>query len=384
MALHEAEVASAGLSGAHPQIRLLSWKDALVALGAITAVISHLTQHIEGDSEMSSAWGVAQLAWLFLVTLGCAFRAMERADAIAIRLGEPFGTIVLTLSAIAIEISVIAAVMLTVSPTPTAARDTMFAVLMILLGAFLGAAVIVGGMRSKRQFNLESSSTYISLIAALAAIGLILPRFTESAPGGYMWPPTEIFVSGACLLVYVAFVWRQTTIDREDFAFEPDAAVHEPSERPSGRAALGHAGGLVATLLVITFLAEGLGTGVLRGIEVLHLPRALAGVVVAALILLPEGLAGLKSAVGGHMQRSVNVLLGSALSTIGLTIPAVLLLANFTGTRVELGLEGPEIVLLCTTLFVTAVNFSRGRVGFSQGMVHVVLFLAWIALMFDG
>lgn len=372
------------MSQAHAQVKMLSWKDALVALGAVTAVASHLTGHIEGDTELASTWGVVQLAWNFMVTLGCAFRAMERADALAIRLGEPFGTIVLTLSAIAIEISVIAAVMLTVSPTPTAARDTMFAVLMILMGAFIGIAVIIGGMRTKRHFNHESSATYISLIAALAAIGLILPRFTGSAPGGYMWPPTEIFVSGACLLVYMAFVWRQTTIDREDFEFEPDAKIHEPAERPSGKAAIAHAVALAATLGVITFLAEGLGTGVLRGIEFLHLPRALAGVAVAALILLPEGLAGLKAAVGGHMQRSVNVLLGSALSTIGLTIPAVLLLANFTGTRVELGLEGPEIVLLCATLFVTAVNFSRGRIGFSQGMVHLVLFLTWIALMFDG
>jgi Ca2+:H+ antiporter len=144
-----------------------------------------------------------------------------------------------------------------------------------------------------------------------------------------------------------------------------------------------HVLGLVATLLTITFLAEGLGQGVQYGIKVLNLPIALTGVVVAALILLPEGLAGLAAARHGHMQRSVNVLLGSALSTIGLTIPAVLLLALFTDTQVELGLEAPEIVLLCATLFITAVNFSRGRVGFSQGLVHLVLFLAWIALIFD-
>ncbi len=368
---------------AHHSIAILSWKDAFIALGIVTAVLSHRTDHIDSPAEMSGAWGVFQLVWLFAVTLGCAFRALERADAVAMRLGEPFGTIVLTFSAIAIEISMITALMLTVAPTPTAGRDTMFAVLMILLGAFTGVALIVGGLRSKRHFNLESSSTYISLIAALAAIGLVLPRFTVSTPGGYLAPMTAVFVAFSCLLVYIAFVWRQTTVDRSDFAFEEGGSDHDPAARPTGRQTIVHAVGLVATLLTITFLAEGLGQGVQYGIEVLKLPIALTGVVVAALILLPEGLAGLAAARSGHMQRSVNVLLGSALSTIGLTVPAVLLLGMFTDTRVELGLEPPEIVLLCATLFITAVNFSRGRVGFSQGLVHLVLFLAWIALIFD-
>jgi Ca2+:H+ antiporter len=331
----------------HKRIPALSWKDAFIALGAVTAVLSHRTDHIDSAAEMAGAWGALQLAWLFLVTLGCAFRALERADAIAIRLGE------------------------------------MFAVLMILLGAFTGIALIVGGMRSKRHFNLESSATYISLLAALAAIGLVLPRFTVSTPGGYLAPLTAVFVAFACLIVYIAFVWRQTTVDRSDFAYEEGGSDHDPSVRPTGRQTAVHAIGLVATLLTITFLAEGLGQGVQYGIQVLKLPIALTGVVVAALILLPEGLAGLAAAKHGQMQRSVNVLLGSALSTIGLTVPAVLLLGMFTGTKVELGLEPPEIVLLCATLFITAVNFSRGRVGFSQGLVHLVLFLAWIALIFD-
>ncbi len=367
----------------HHRIPTLSWKDAFVVLGVVTAVVSHRTDHIEGAAEMSGTWGVFQLVWLFLVTLGCAFRALERADAIAVRLGEPFGTIVLTFSAIAIEISMITALMLTVAPTPTAGRDTMFAVLMILLGAFTGIALIVGGLRSKRLLNPDSSATYIALIAALGAIGLILPRFTVSMADGYMAPMTAVFVAFACLIVYIAFVWRQTTVDRSDFAFDEGGSAHDPAAVPTGRQTVVHACGLVATLVTITFLAEGLGQGVQYGIQVLKLPIALTGVVVAALILLPEGLAGLAAARHGHMQRSVNVLLGSALSTIGLTVPAVLLLGMFTDTQVELGLEPPEIVLLCATLFITAVNFSRGRVGFSQGLVHLVLFLAWIALIFD-
>jgi len=365
------------------RIRLLSPLDLAVGLGVVTAVVSHATHHVEGIDEAMTPWGVFQLAWTFLVILGCAFRAMERADAIAARLGEPYGTLVLTLSAVAIELSMIAAVMLTVAPSPTMARDTMFAVLMILLCGFTGVALLVGGIREKRTFNLESSATYVTLIAALATVGLVLPRFTQSRPGGYMWPQMEVFVAFASLLVYLAFLWRQSTADRDDFTHEAETVGGIAVEVPSGRATVLHAVGLLATLVTVVLLAEGLGQGVQHGIAALGLPEAFAGVVVGLLILAPEGLAALGAARRGQMQRSVNVLLGSALSTIGLTIPAVLLLGTFTDRPVELGLEPTEIVLLVAALFVTAVNFARGRAGFSQGIVHVTLFLAWIAVLFD-
>jgi Ca2+:H+ antiporter len=144
-----------------------------------------------------------------------------------------------------------------------------------------------------------------------------------------------------------------------------------------------HAVGLLVTLVTITLLAEGLAEGVEQTIVTLELPPAFAGVVIAAIILAPEGLAGLSAGLHGQMQRSVNVLLGSALSTIGLTIPAVLLLGLFTGKPVELGLEPTEIVILVAVLFVSGLNFSRGRIGFTQGLVHLTLFLGWIAMIFD-
>jgi Ca2+:H+ antiporter len=366
-------------------IPVLSKLDLAIVLGIATAIVSHATHHVLDADEFRSFWGVFQLVWVFLVTLACAFRAMQRADAIAIRLGEPLGTVVLTMSAIAIEIAMISAVMLTDIPIPTVARDTMFAVVMILLGGFTGLVLLFGAYREKQHFNFDSTVSYIGLIAALATIGLVLPRFTESRPGGYMWPMTEVFVAFASILVYGAFLWRQTTRDREDFAFEAGgnghaAPHHEP---PSVRQTVLHAAGLLVTLVTITALAEGLAEGVEQAIVVLDLPRAFAGVVIAAIILAPEGLAGLSAGLHGQMQRSINVLLGSALSTIGLTIPAVLLLGLFTEKPVELGLEPTEIVILAAVLFVSGLNFSRGRIGFTQGMVHLTLFLGWIAMIFD-
>ena len=367
------------------RIPVLSKLDLAVAIGIATSVVSHATRHIVDAQEFLSFWGIFQLSWTFLVILACAFRAMQRADAIAVRLGEPLGTIVLTVSAIAIEISMISAVMLTDEPIPTVARDTMFAVLMILLGGFTGLVMVVGAYREKQSFNFDSAVSYIGLVAALATIGLVLPRFTDSRPGGFMWPMNEVFVAFASILVYGAFLWRQTTVDRGDFAYEDrsrkaTAHCHVPPTR--GQAWL-HGVGLLVTLVTITSLAEGLAEGVEQAIVVLGLPQALAGVVIAAIILAPEGLAGVAAGLNGQMQRSINVLLGSSLSTIGLTIPAVLLLGLYTGKPVELGLEPTEIAILVAMLFVSGLNFSRGRIGFTQGMVHLTLFLGWIAMIFD-
>ena len=366
---------------------VLSKLDLAIVLGIVTAVVSKLTDHIVDEQELLSPWGAFQLAWTFAVTLACAFRAMQRADAIAERLGEPLGTVVLTISAIAIEISMISAVMLTANPIPTVARDTMFASIMILLGGFMGLVMLVGAYREKQHFNFDSAVSYIGLIAALATIGLVMPWFTQSRTGGYMWPHMEVFVAFASLLVYGAFLWRQTTRDREDFAFRsgPDTADRQgpPRPAPTARHAWLHAAGLLATLFTITMLAEGLAEGVEQAIVTLGAPPAVAGVVVASIILAPEGLAGLMAGLNGQMQRSVNVLLGSALSTIGLTIPAVLLLGLFTEAPVELGLEPTETVMLVAILFVAGLNFSRGRLGFTQGLVHLTLFLGWLAVMFD-
>lgn len=413
------------------------------ALGALTAwrlwAVHHGTNFVPVVEELT----VAGFWWLFAVILACASMASVHADHLAHRLGEPMGTIVLTLSAIVIEVAMVAAVMLGGKADPYVARNTMFATLMIILNGLVGLALLIGGWRRHEQaFNLQSSSTYLSLLIPLAAVTLVLPTFSKNLvldgielPGS-MTLRLEIFLGIACLLVYAAFLWLQTSRYRSFFSAAPSgeatphegASLHvheqvhaegsaremellarletrfdeaddlvfdeaqEPREPadchlraptdatpPAWRSGLL----LLAHLFLVVLLAEHIGeemTGMLTAAE---LPLALTGVLVAVLILAPEGLAAVISAKRDSMQRTMNILLGSALSTIGLTVPAVLLLSVWLDSPVALGLESAEMVLLATTMLLCMNNFLRGKVNTMQGIVHLTLFLTYCVLLFD-
>jgi len=336
-----------------------------------------------GGPGASLAWSL----WLLVAILCCAFRAMAHADALAERFGEPIGTIILTISAITIEVAAVCAVMLGQQGDPTVARDTMFSVLMIILNLLLGLSMLIAGWRrAEQEFNPQSAAAYLPLIVALGMLTLVLPRFTRSEEGGWMSDPMEVFVGGAALIIYGIFLWLQTTRHRAFFAHDPrgsdagarpDAHAHAPA--PAGRSALL----LVLALVGVILLAEGLSGRVASTLDALYLPSGIGGVFIALLVLAPEGLAALRSAGHGDLQRSVNVLLGSACSTIGLTVPAVMAIRFATGASPEMGLDPPYVVLLGTTFLVTALGVARGRVTAMQGAVHLLIFLAWIATILD-
>jgi Ca2+:H+ antiporter len=320
---------------------------------------------------------------------------------VAHRLGEPYGTLVLTLSAISIEVAIVAAVMLTGHGDATIARDTMFATLMIIMNGLVGVALLVGGWRRHEQFfNLQSAASYLPLIITLATVALVLPRFTHSAPGGRMGPGHQVFAAFACIVVYGGFLWLQTSRYRSFFedqgegtrATSDDADREREQDAPRAAEPPAHVGAgglgsecawLLASLLAVVLLAEGLGERSSGLIERVGAPVALSGLLVAVLILTPEGLAAVRAAQQNSMQRTMNILLGSALSTIGLTVPAVLLVAIFLHRDVELGLEPTELVLLAGTLLVSMTTVMRGRVNPMQGVVHATLFLAYVVLIFD-
>jgi len=377
--------------------RILALLPFLLGAGTIAA-------HAMGGHDEGAAPSVLGFAWIFGVIATCAVAASHRADAVAERLGEPTGTVVLTLSVIVIEVAVVAAMMIADKGEPTVARDTMFATLMIILNGLVGVALLAGGMRRHEQtFNLQTSASYLSLLIPLAAITLVLPRMTITEPGGFMTRRMEIFVAFACVAVYGAFLWMQTSTHRGFFSHpgghgdgshghaEHGHADHGHAERADGEH--GHAAphrpmwidilALVVLLGMVVLMAESLGSATVRILEVNGLPRALAGVLVASLILGPEGVAAIQAARSESMQRTMNILLGSALSTIGLTVPVVLALGLIRGQRVELGLEAPEITLLACTVLVSVVNFTHGRTNRMQGLVHLCLFVAYIALIFD-
>ena len=379
--------------------RILAFLPFLLGAGTIAA-------HAMGGHDEGAAPSLLGFAWIFGVIATCAVAASHRADAVAERLGEPIGTVVLTLSVIVIEVAVVAAMMIADKGEPTVARDTMFATLMIILNGLVGVALLAGGMRRHEQtFNLQTSASYLSLLIPLAAITLVLPRMTITEPGGFMTRRMEVFVAFACVAVYGTFLWMQTSTHRGFFSHpggqgdgahghghgEHGHADHGHAQRAAGEH--GHAApqrpmwvdilALVVLLGMVVLMAESLGSATVRILEVNGLPRALAGVLVACLILGPEGVAAIQAARSESMQRTMNILLGSALSTIGLTVPVVLALGLVRGQRVELGLEAPEITLLACTVLVSVVNFTHGRTNRMQGLVHLCLFVTYIALIFD-
>lgn len=326
--------------------------------------------------------------WLFAVMLWLSFGVVRHADCLAVILGEPYGTLILTLAVISIEVVMISAVMITGDNVPTLARDTMFAVLMIILNGLLGLTLLLGGLKHREQeYNMTGAKTYLGVIVPLAVLGLILPRFTTSAPGGQVTPLMAVFLLLMSGGLYVVFLLIQTRRHTQFFK-QPSATVedHSDDHHHEGlviRSVGHHVLFLVLTMLPIVLLSKNMAKLVDHGIETLSAPQALGGFLVAILVLSPEGMAAIKSALSNQLQRTVNIGLGSALSTIGLTIPAVLVISLVTGRTIELGLEAAEIVLLILTLVVAAINFGTGRTNIMQGAVHLIIFLAYIVLIFD-
>lgn len=357
-----------------------------IVLGLLTgaAVLAHWSP----GGDPAGAAGIAWSAWLVVAITAAAFRAMGHADHVAEHLGEPLGTVVLTLSAITIEVAAVCAIMLGSDGDPDVARDTMFAVIMLILNLFLGIGLLIAGWRgAEREFNPQSSGAYLPLLITLSGITLVLPRFTTSTEGGWMSAPMEVFVGVSSLILYGAFLVMQTTRHRAFFAHEPARAEDRRAEaaghhRP-GMPLWGSIALLVLSLLAVVAMAEGLGGRTRALLEAWYLPLPLGGVLVALLVLAPEGMAALVAARRGEMQRCINVLLGSAVATIGLTAPAVIAIRFITGATPEFGLHPPFLVLLAISFFVSALTLVRGKVSALHGAIHVMLFLAWIATILD-
>ncbi len=361
----------------------------LLGIATGVAVLSHWSPAGAINSGANMVWSL----WLVACILACSFRAMAHADALAEHFGEPVGTVILTISAITIEVAAVCAVMLGSDGDPTVARDTMFAVLMLILNLLLGLCMVVGCFkRGEQEFNPQSALAYLPMVIALGTITLILPRSTTSAAGGWMSGLMEVFVGIASIAIYVVFLVMQTTRHKMFFAHHGATERTVESHLAANIAGDTHepvspwnAGTLmVVSLVAVIMIAEGLAGRVHGLLQALSIPHAIGGVFIAALVLAPEGFAALRAAKRDEMQRSVNVLLGSAVATIGLTVPAVIVIRYITGVSPEFGLEEPFIVLLTLTFGVCALTLVRGRVNAMQGFVHILLFLAWIVTILDS
>ncbi len=324
-------------------------------------------------------------AWLFVVVLWSAISVVRHADCLAIKCGEPYGTLILTLSAIAIEVMMISAAMLHGANNPTLARDMMFAVIMIALNGLIGLSLLLGGLRHHAQaYNLEGTSAYLNTIMALAVLGLVLPNYTISLSGPRFSSIQEIFLATTSITLYVVFLLLQTKRHSQYFrevegARAADDSTHPPKHMGSSPY---HAVMLMLYLLVVIVLAEKFAIPLDNLIEQFRMPQALGGAIVAALVLAPEALAGINAARKNQLQRSVNILHGSVLASIGLTIPAVLTIGMTFKRSVVLGIEGGNLPLLILTLGVSIVTFTGGKTSVLQGCIHLLLFAVFVLLIF--
>ncbi len=346
-----------------------------------------------GESWLAESQHLAVRGVLFLWLLGaigvCIFGVVRHADRLAELLGEPLGTLILTISVISIEVALIIAVMLQGSAHPTLARDTMFAVIMLMMNGLVGLGLLAGGLRHVQQeYNLEGARAYLAVLIPLSAIALVLPNHTVSTEAGTMNFGQAMAFSIATILLYAIFLGLQTMRHR-GFFIAPGEEEQPASEDALGdpaarhRSIAFHSVLLFLTMLPIVGLAKYMAVMIEQGIQTLGVPSALGGVLIAALILAPESISALDAAVANRLQRSINLCLGSALSTVALTVPAVLLIGVASGKEVKLGLTDDSTVLLMLTLLVSMLTFSGARTNVLYGAVHLLLFLTYIVLIFN-
>ena len=340
-------------------------------------------------ADLSNPWWFAlMLLWLFAIIMGSAFAVVHHAEGLAVRLGEPLGTLVLTLSVIGIEVMMISAVMLTGEGKPALARDTMFGIVMIVLNGMVGLSLLLGGLRHHEQeYNLQGANSFLSLIVTLTVLGLILPDFTRSSVGPTLSTFQSIFLAIMSIVIYAIFLIIQNWRHRDYFLKPVRSAQSVPAAdlavHPETNSIPYHASLLVLYLLPLVVLAKKIALPIDHGIEVLHAPLALGGFLVAALILSPESLSATRAALANDLQRSINILLGSVLASIGLTIPAVLTIGLVTGQTIILGLDPADSLLLVLTLAVCALTFTSNRTNVLLGAVHMLLFFAYVMLIFE-
>ena len=313
--------------------------------------------------------------------LASVLAAVHHAEVVAHRVGEPFGTLVLAVAVTVIEVALIVSLMLAGGPEAvTLARDTVFAAVMIILNGMVGLCLLLGGARFREQtFGLHGVSASLATLAAIVVLTLILPNYTVSNPGPYYTPGQLVFIAIVSVVLYGVFVLVQTVRHRDYFLPESAPGDEEThAAAPTTLVALLASLLLLACLGAVVLLAKALAPGIEAGVASLGAPEALVGVIIAAVVLFPEGLAALRAARANRLQTSLNLALGSALASIALTIPAVALVSLLTGLTIALGIDLKSTVLLVLSLFVSGLSLGTGRTTVLQGAVLLVLFATYL------
>jgi Ca2+:H+ antiporter len=311
---------------------------------------------------------------------GTVFAAVYHAEVVAHRVGEPFGTLILALAVTVIETALIVSVMIA-APAEKAglARDTVFAAVMIVCNGIVGGCLLWGGVRHREQgFQAQGASAALAVLVALTSLTMVLPNLAAQELGPLYNTSQLVFAALASLILYLAFVFVQTVRHRDYFLAAKGAVADEHSAPPDNRTTGLSAALLVVSLVAVVGLAKVLTPSLEGAIDYLQVPKAVVGTIIAALVLLPEAVAAIKAAQSDRLQTSLNLALGSALATIGLTIPAVAAVSIAMGYRLELGLGIKDLGLLMLTLLLSVITLGTGRTTVLQGVVHLVIFAAFL------
>ena len=352
------------------QLSWWHWAAPLAAALIYAAKVAHI---IPGDSALVLSVAVVLLG-------GAAFAAVHHAEVLAVRIGDPFGAILLALAITTLEVGLIISVMASGSPeVETIARDTVYSVVMIVLNGIVGLCLIAGAVRHFQQaFRVQGAVGILSVIITLAVVSLIMPNFTLATPGPTYSTKQLLFVGTITLFLYIVFVFVQTVRHRDDFVIARDDP-HDVA-KPRNKAVIISAVLMVVSLVMVILLAKTLSPVVELAILDAGLPKSVVGVVIGAVVLLPEAVTALKAARSNELQTSLNAALGSALASIGLTIPIIGAASVIFGQSITLGLPPEAMILLVLTLFISTLTFATGRTTVLQGAVHLVLFGVFIFL----
>ena len=326
------------------------------------------------------AGGGFVVSLIALSVAGSVFAAVYHAELVADRVGEPFGTLVLALAVTLIEVALIVSLMAAGGEQAAGlARDTVFAAVMIIMNGIIGLCLFVGGIEHREQsFSLDGVGAALVALATIVIMTLVFPNYTVTTPGPYYSPSQLVLIAVVTLVIYGAFIFTQTVGHRQFFLHD-DAETSTPHAAPPSNAATASSAVLLLLCLVaVVLLAKKLAPSLEAGVAKLGAPNALVGVIIAAIVLLPEGLAALRAARANRLQTSLNLALGSALASIGLTIPAVSFLSLYMKIHLRLGIDSEATVLLTLSLFVTALALRTGRTIILHGIVLLTIFVVYL------
>ncbi len=348
----------------------------LIALALAGFALGQVLEHRAAEQGGMLLWALVLM--ILGVIIGVAFRIAHHAEVLAIRFGEPYGTLILTLAAVSVEV-VILVVMLQGAPNPTLARDTVFAAVMFDINGILGLAAIVGGLKhGSSKYNLDSANSFIAMLLVALGIGMYIPDFVPQA----QWQTYSAFSIGIMSIMYLAFLRLQTVEHRKFFEFDVDIAEEAQDEINSPNAL--HISVMVGAVVLVGVLSEVFSVLLDAGLAGSSLPKAIPAVLVALISASPEILTALKAARQDRMQTTVNIALGASLATVLLTLPVIEAIALFSGERIVMALTPLQGGLLLLTFVTVMNNLHDGETNAIEGISHFALFAAFIALVMMG